>query len=132
MHVELRQQPRADEGADHADDEVADKSEAGALHDLPCEPAGNDADHHYKEKIFTRHMYVRVLQLKLSAAPPTPLGFISAGSTATVRSSSRRPEKPSRGRASVARVDATNRSAALRISNPTNLQRPRAAGPAGM
>src|SRR5436190_17739409 len=68
MHVELRQQPRADEGADHADDEVADKSEAGALHDLPCEPAGNDADHHYKEKILTRHMHVRVLQLKLSAA----------------------------------------------------------------
>lgn len=63
MHVELRQQPRADEGADHADDEVADKSEAGALHDLPCEPAGNDADHHYKEKTFARHMHGRMLQI---------------------------------------------------------------------
>src|SRR5512134_1140601 len=37
-------QPAADEGTDHADDEIADDAEAAALHDLAGEPAGDQAD----------------------------------------------------------------------------------------
>jgi hypothetical protein len=39
-----RQHPAADEGADHSDNQIADQTEAGALHDLPGQPAGDDTD----------------------------------------------------------------------------------------
>jgi hypothetical protein len=63
VHIELGQQPGADERADYSDDEVADEPEACALHDLPSEPASNDADYHDDEKTFARHMHARVLQV---------------------------------------------------------------------
>ena len=36
MEPELRQQPIADEGADNADEEIADQPEAGPAHDWPA------------------------------------------------------------------------------------------------
>src|SRR5436189_303055 len=108
MHVELRQQPRADEGADHADDEVADKSEAGALHDLPCEPAGNDSDHHYKEKTFARHMHVRMLQIDKCETVRNAIKIHCRGGTATTAfilavplSTLRCPKRPKIGTSSL-------------------------------
>ena len=40
----------AEQGADHAHDQVADEPEATALHDLTAEPAGSDADQKKPEK----------------------------------------------------------------------------------
>jgi hypothetical protein len=40
----LEQQPASSNGTQDSDDKVADESEAGHLHDLAGEPAGNEAD----------------------------------------------------------------------------------------
>ena len=40
----MRQQPAGDDGADDADDDVADQPEAAALDDHAGKPAGNRAD----------------------------------------------------------------------------------------
>ena len=42
MDTELRQQPGADEGADDAEQEIADQPEAGASNDLTGQPARHD------------------------------------------------------------------------------------------
>jgi hypothetical protein len=44
MDPELGQQPASDKGTQDSDDKVADESEAGPLHDLAGEPAGNEAN----------------------------------------------------------------------------------------
>ena len=46
VHIKLRHQPSPDKGAGYSDNEIANKPEAGALHNLAGEPTGNDADHH--------------------------------------------------------------------------------------
>ena len=55
--AELRQQPVADEGADNADDEIADEAEAGPAHDFAGEPAGDEADQQDDQKTFVRQMH---------------------------------------------------------------------------
>jgi hypothetical protein len=55
---ELGQQPASDKGAQDSDDKVADESEAGPLHDLAGEPAGNEADKQYDQQAFARHVHV--------------------------------------------------------------------------
>jgi hypothetical protein len=44
MGAELRKQPTTDEGAYNSNDEIADDPKPGALHDLPGQPSGNEAD----------------------------------------------------------------------------------------
>jgi hypothetical protein len=58
MDPELRQQPASEKGTQNSDDKVADQSEAGPLHDLAGEPAGNDADKQYDQQAFARHMHL--------------------------------------------------------------------------
>jgi hypothetical protein len=38
----LGQQPASDQGTQEADDKVADEPEAGSLHELARQPAGNE------------------------------------------------------------------------------------------
>src|SRR5271170_7530494 len=52
MNVKLRERPTSDEGSGNADDEIAEDSESGALHDLASEPSRNDADADDDEKTF--------------------------------------------------------------------------------
>ena len=74
MDAELRKQPAADEGADDSNEEIADDPEPGALHDLAGQPARNEADHQYDQETFTRHVHLRILQIRRiagqSAAKP--------------------------------------------------------------
>ena len=42
MDAELGQQPASDQGTQEADDKVADEPEAGSLHELARQPAGNE------------------------------------------------------------------------------------------
>ena len=58
IDAELRKQPAADEGADDADDEVADETEACALDDLSGQPSGNNADYQNNCESFTRHVHL--------------------------------------------------------------------------
>jgi hypothetical protein len=44
MDVQRGQQPAADEGADDSDAEIGDQTETGAAHDLPGQPARDEAD----------------------------------------------------------------------------------------
>src|SRR5215813_5603270 len=44
MNADARQQPVTDESADQTDDQIANQSEAAALHNPTGQPAGNDAD----------------------------------------------------------------------------------------
>ena len=44
MRPEAGKQPAGNEGADDADDDVADQAEAAARHDLAGKPAGNGTD----------------------------------------------------------------------------------------
>jgi hypothetical protein len=46
------QQPRADEGADNPDDDVANDPEAGSLHELSGEPACNETYDQNDDKTF--------------------------------------------------------------------------------
>ena len=54
MDAELRKQPTTDERANDSNDEIADDPKSGALHDLAGQPSGNEADHKYDQKTFTR------------------------------------------------------------------------------
>jgi hypothetical protein len=58
MDAELGQEPAADKGAGNSDDEITDESEAGALHDLTCEPSGNEANQEYDQQAFARHVHL--------------------------------------------------------------------------
>jgi hypothetical protein len=44
MDAELRKQPAADEGADHANDNIANDPKPAALQDLTGQPPGNETD----------------------------------------------------------------------------------------
>ena len=72
MKVEVREQVVADEGADDADDEVADQPEAAAGDDEPGEPAGDDADHDDDEKVFPGHARSPLLQGRRAECRPVP------------------------------------------------------------
>ena len=58
MDAELGQQPATNKGAQDSDDKIADESEAGPLHDLAGEPAGNEPDKQYDQQAFARHVHV--------------------------------------------------------------------------
>jgi hypothetical protein len=58
MDAELGLQPASDKGAQDSDDNVADESEAGPLHDLAGEPAGNEANKQYNQQAFARHVHL--------------------------------------------------------------------------
>ena len=51
----LRQQPAGDEGADDADDDIADQPEAAAFHDHAGQPAGDGADNQPNDKALYVH-----------------------------------------------------------------------------
>ena len=57
MDTQARQQPVTDECADNTDNQVANKPEAAAPHDLARQPAGNDADHQYDDEAFIRKVH---------------------------------------------------------------------------
>jgi hypothetical protein len=57
VNPQLRHQPAADEGADNANNNIADETEAAALYDLSRQPTRDQADQKYDEKTFTRHMH---------------------------------------------------------------------------
>jgi hypothetical protein len=67
MEAELGQEPTANEGAHDSDEEVADKSEPRALHDLTGEPASNEADRQHDQQIFTRHVHLYILRIHQTA-----------------------------------------------------------------
>jgi len=73
MDPELGQQPASKEGAQDSDDKVADESEAGPLHDLAGEPAGNEADKQYNQQAFAR--YVHVVTSRLAGAQASQTGL---------------------------------------------------------
>src|SRR6185437_16327661 len=54
--MEVTEQPPADEGADHADDNVADQAKPVAFHDDTAEPAGDRADQQEDEYGFGMHV----------------------------------------------------------------------------
>jgi hypothetical protein len=58
MDPELGQQPASDKGTQDSDDKVADESEAGPLHDLASEPAGDEANKQDDQQAFTRHVHL--------------------------------------------------------------------------
>src|SRR4051812_11912740 len=66
---ELGQHPAADEGANDADDEIADQSKPRALHNLAGQPAGDDADQQDNQQTFTGHMHLRILDGMTRRAP---------------------------------------------------------------
>src|SRR4051794_31655575 len=61
MDAEPRKDPAADESADDPDQEIADDAEPGALHDLACQPSGNEADQQDDQEAFTGHVHRRFL-----------------------------------------------------------------------
>ncbi len=63
MEAELRPEPTANDGTCDSDEEVAEDPEPGASHDLAGQPSGNEADHQYDQKTFTRHVHIRILQM---------------------------------------------------------------------
>jgi hypothetical protein len=58
MDAQLRQQPTSDKGTQNPDNEVANDPEAGALHDLTCQPACNETHKQNDQQAFTRHIHV--------------------------------------------------------------------------
>lgn len=53
----LRQQPVADEGANNADEQIADEPESAPAHDLAGRSAGNKADQQNDQQTFIREMH---------------------------------------------------------------------------
>ena len=71
----LRQQPAADEGADDADDDIADQAEAHALDDQAGEPAGNRTDDNENDQAFERHRISPPVAALLPVATADRLAF---------------------------------------------------------
>jgi len=69
-----KQQAR-DEGADDADRDIAKNAEAGAVHDLAGEPAGDQADEQDDKDAFVGNVHVNAPGF--ARARPTP--FAAAG-----------------------------------------------------
>lgn len=61
MNIQLRKQPVTDECADDTDDQVSDKPEPTAPHDLTSQPAGNDADQNNDDETFIGKMHLKTL-----------------------------------------------------------------------
>jgi hypothetical protein len=57
VNAEPGQRPAADERPEDSDDEVADNTETGPLHDLTCQPAGDETDEQDDEKAFAGHVH---------------------------------------------------------------------------
>src|SRR5579863_5716313 len=51
------EKPAGDEGADNADNDVADDAKAGAAHDLAGQPARDQTDEQNDDKTFTRYVH---------------------------------------------------------------------------
>jgi hypothetical protein len=73
MDPELWQQPASNKGTQDSDDKVADESEAGPLHDLAGEPAGNEANKQYDQQAFARHVHLVTSRFAREEASPTGL-----------------------------------------------------------
>jgi hypothetical protein len=69
----LGQQPASEKGAQDSDDKVADESEAGPLHDLAGEPAGNEANKQDDQQAFTRHVHLVTSRFAREEASQTGL-----------------------------------------------------------
>jgi hypothetical protein len=75
MDAELRQQPAADKCADNSNDEIADNTKPGALHDLPGQPPSNQAYQQYDQKTFGRDVIVSLFRVSsVSPASVRSLG----------------------------------------------------------
>jgi hypothetical protein len=58
MDAEFGQQPASNKGTQDSDDKITDESEAGPLHDLAGEPAGDEANKQDDQQAFTRHVHL--------------------------------------------------------------------------
>jgi hypothetical protein len=73
MDAELGQQPASNKGTQDSNDKVADDSESGPLHDLPGEPAGNEANKQYDQQAFARHVHLVTSRFAREEASQTGL-----------------------------------------------------------
>src|ERR1700722_9703086 len=62
MDADPREQPIANERADNADDQVADKTKAAAIDDFSGEPSGDHADNHDDEQALVRQIHSLALR----------------------------------------------------------------------
>jgi hypothetical protein len=58
MDAELGQQPASDQGTEQSHDKIADEPEAGSLHELTRQPAGNQANKQNDQQALARHVHV--------------------------------------------------------------------------
>src|SRR5271154_4596395 len=72
MNVQSRQQPIADKRADNSDDQISDKPDAAAFHDIAGQPACDNADEHDDEKAFVRQVHGDQSPLDKMFRPITP------------------------------------------------------------
>jgi hypothetical protein len=61
VEAELWKEPSSEEGAGDAYNEITNEPESGASHDLASKPSANEADNHYDQETFTRHVHLRNL-----------------------------------------------------------------------
>jgi hypothetical protein len=88
MDAELRKQPAAKESPNHPDNDIADKAEAGASHDLASEPSGNEADDQNDHETFSRYVHLVILHLDQIASQANSIGNaaqLAVGKSATLR-----------------------------------------------
>src|SRR4051794_2774264 len=57
MDAHPRQYPAPQEGAQYAKNYIADEPKAGPSHELPCQPACNEADNQNDEQAFAGHIH---------------------------------------------------------------------------
>jgi hypothetical protein len=57
VNIQTRQQPIADERADHSDDQIPDETKAAASYNLTRQPAGDDANHDYDKETLVRQAH---------------------------------------------------------------------------
>jgi hypothetical protein len=65
MDPELGQQPASDQGTQQSDDKVADEPEAGSLHELTRQPAGNETHKQDDQQALARHVHISTSGLTL-------------------------------------------------------------------
>jgi hypothetical protein len=67
MDAELGQQPASDQGTQQSDDKISDEPEAGSLHELACQPAGNETHKQDDQQALARHVHIFTSGLTLKA-----------------------------------------------------------------
>jgi hypothetical protein len=55
-NAEQTEYPDSDEGTNHSDDQIANETEPGALHDFASEESGDNPDDEKKQQVFSTHL----------------------------------------------------------------------------